>query len=385
MLDVSHNPWLVLASVAVALMAGFTGLSLTRGASRHPSQKRKLVVAMSAIALGGGIWSMHFVAMLGLQLPFPFYYDALITLISALIAILLAGLALLVLHFRPRSRRSILAAGAILGIGIVLMHFVGMAGMQVCRPVNGVADYLLSTVAAIALASLAIGVAYDQRSHRNILAGTLCFGFAVAAVHYLAIWQTGFVLLAGSGPSAAGPALSNQVLAMGVTVAAFLICSAFLLTGVTFFEPPRAEAAPDPEARPEAPERPAPTAPAPAPPSRPRDEPVAAAGVPYEKDGQTQFVPRSEIAAIRAEGHYTVIYAGGRRLFCPWSITEADTRLSGAGFVRAHRSYLVNPVHVSSFTRNKDTGTLLFEGVDDRMKVPVSRSRIGAVREALGL
>lgn len=376
MLTITHNPWLVLASVAVALMAGFTGLSLTRGASRHPIQKRKLVVAMSAVALGGGIWSMHFVAMLGLQLPFPFYYDALITLVSALIAILLAGLALLVLHFRPRSRRSIVAAGAILGIGIVLMHFVGMAGMQVCRPLNGAGDYLFSTLAAVALASLAIGVAYDQRSHRNILVGTVCFGLAVAAVHYLAIFQTGFVLQADATPTAAGPTLSNQVLAMGVTVAAFLICSAFLLTGVTFFEPPR-------PAVETLSERPGPEpAPAPAPVA---EDTVAAASVPFEKDGQTQFLLRAEIAVIRAEGHYTVLHASGRRLFCPWSITEAETRLKGAGFVRTHRSYLVNPSHVSGFTRHKDTGTLRFETVEQGLEIPVSRSRIGAVREALGL
>jgi NO-binding membrane sensor protein with MHYT domain len=380
-LVVSHNPWLVLASIAVAMMAGFTGLSLTRGASEHPVQRRKLVVAMSAVALGGGIWSMHFVAMLGLQLPFPFYYDALITLMSALIAILLAGLALLVLHFRPRSKRSIILAGSILGIGIVLMHFVGMYGMQVCRPLNGIGDYLVSTAASVVLASLAIAVAYDQRSNRNILVGTLCFGFAVAAVHYLAIWQTGFVLWPDATPAAAGPALSNQVLAMGVTVAAFLICSAFLLTGVTFFEPPRTEtvvaADASGNAATEAAEfiQPQPV----------REEPVVAPGVPYEKDGHTQFVARADIAAIRAEGHYTIIYAGRRRLFCPWSITEADARLSDAGFIRTHRSYLVNPVHVSSFTRHKDTGTLLFEAIDDRLKIPVSRSKIGAVREALGV
>ncbi len=380
MLDVSHNPWLVLASIAVALMAGFTGLSLTRGASAHPIQRRKLVVAMSAIALGGGIWSMHFVAMLGLQLPFPFYYDALITLMSALIAILLAGLALLVLHFLPRSKRTIALAGAILGVGIVLMHFVGMYGMQVCRPVNGIGDYLLSTAAAVVLASLAIWVAYDQRSNRNILVGTLCFGFAVADVHYFAILQTGFVLLADASLTA-GPALSNQVLAMGVTVAAFLICSAFLLTGVTFFEPSKALT----EVAGTAPADPIPEPITPAAPSPVREEPVAIAGVPYEKDGQTQFVPRTEVSAIRAEGHYTVVYAGGRRLFCPWSITEADARLADAGFIRAHRSYLINPVHVSSFTRHKDTGTLLFEGFDERLKVPVSRSRISDVREILGV
>ena len=56
MLDVSHNPLLVIASLAVALMAGFTGLSLTRGASRLQPAQRKRVVAMSAVALGGGIW-----------------------------------------------------------------------------------------------------------------------------------------------------------------------------------------------------------------------------------------------------------------------------------------------------------------------------------------
>jgi DNA-binding LytR/AlgR family response regulator len=115
-----------------------------------------------------------------------------------------------------------------------------------------------------------------------------------------------------------------------------------------------------------------------------REDKVSPIRVPYEKDGQTQFVAADDISAIRAEGHYTVIYVRGRRLFCPWSITEADTRLAEHGFLRTHRSYLVNPSHVSSFTRQKDTGTLLFEQ-DAALKVPVSRSRIGAVREALGV
>ena len=92
-LDQSNDVRLVLAALGVAMMAGFTGLSLTRGAQRLPLGRRKLVVSMAAVALGGGIWSMHFVAMLGLQLPILFYYDALITLISALVAILIVGVA----------------------------------------------------------------------------------------------------------------------------------------------------------------------------------------------------------------------------------------------------------------------------------------------------
>lgn len=364
MLDYSHNTWLVAASLAVAMMAGFTGLYLTHGASKLDDQKRKLVVALAAIILGGGIWSMHFVAMLGLQLPILFYYDALITLISALVAILMVGLALLILHFRPRTMGTIVGAGVIVGLGIVVMHYVGMAGMELCRPVYNAWDVVISTLASVVLSVLAIWVAYDNRTQRNILLGTVCFGLAVFTMHFVATGLTDFV--ASDTAGRAGPALNNQVLAMGVTVAVFLICGAFLLTGITFIEPASTVAAPaGPAADPE------PTA--------------LRAGVPFEREGQTFFAEPSSIAAIRAEGHYTVLYMNAEKLFCPWSITEAESRLAPDGFLRAHRSYLLNPKHVSRFERHKDNGTCYFDAVDALTKVPVSRSRLTDIREALGL
>ncbi len=367
MLDFSHNPWLVLTSLAVALMAGFTGLSLTRGANALPDARRKIVVALAAVVLGGGIWSMHFVAMLGLQLPILFFYDALITLISALVAILMVGLALLLLHFRARTPQVIVGAGVIVGLGIVVMHYVGMAGMQLCRPVYGALDVVISTLASVVLSILAIWVAYDARTHRNIVLGTVCFGFAVFSMHFVAILLTGF--LPSETPTVAGPALDNQVLAMGVTLAVFLICGAFLLTGITFIAPQEEATADERASEPE---------PAPQP-------TTATAGVPFEREGQTFFADPAQVAAIRAEGHYTVLYLGAEKLFCPWSITEAANRLKTGGFLRAHRSYLINPAHVSSFERNKDNGTLYFEAVESLSKVPVSRSRLAPLREALGL
>lgn len=361
MLEFTQNGWLVLASFAVALMAGFTGLSLTKGVSAVGPSQRKLVIVMAAIALGGGIWSMHFVAMLGLQLPVLFYYDALITLISALVAVLMVGLALLILHFLPRSPVSIVTAGAIVGLGIVVMHFIGMFGMELCQPVNDVSDYLISGGAAIVLSVLAIWVAYDSRTNRNILLGTVCFGTAVVTVHYIAIAQTGFVFT-GVLP-VSGPILSNQTLALGVTVAAFLICGAFLLSGFSFIEQMSPDDAPAKEPA----------------------EPGFGAGVPFEKDGRTQFALRDSIAAIRAEGHYTLLYINDEKLFCPWSITDAQSRLEPLGFIRTHRSYLINPAHVSGFERLKDTGVCFFDGVASLGKVPVARSRLGRVREVLGL
>lgn len=380
MLETSQNLWLMFASLGIALMASFTGLCLTQGASGLSLTKRKATVAMAAVALGGGIWSMHFVAMLGLQLPILFYYDTLITLASAFIAILIVGLALLVLHFRERTRLNITLAGVIVGLGIPAMHYVGMSGMQLCRAVYTPMGLAVAIAASVVLSVGAIWIAYGRRTHRNIILGTICFGGAVVLVHFVAMFGTRF--FPTESDAVAGVIISNESLAIMVLLISFLICSAFLLSGVTFLpasligrggtvEPPAQ----------------------PAQPAAPQVEPTTdkaasgqvAAQVPYEKDGRTLFADRATIAAVRAEGHYTVLYVGNKKLFCPWSISEAEARLPPPYFVRAHRSYLINPALVSSFERHKDNGICFFETTESLGKVTVSRSRLPFVREALGL
>jgi NO-binding membrane sensor protein with MHYT domain len=325
---------------------------------------------MSAVALGGGIWSMHFVAMLGLRLPIQFYYDSLITLISALIAILIAGLALLVVHFGRRTRARVMLAGLIVGIGIPIMHYTGMSGMQICRPVYSVAGIAVALAVSITLSVTAFLIAYDKRAPRNIMLGTLGFGLAVFATHFTSMAGTGFVLQAST--AGAGPLISNEMLAFGVTLAVFVLSGAFLLTGVTFAPQ---SGAPAPMAEPAAPH---PTVPG----ASPR---ATITTIPYEKDGHTRFIAAEAVAAIRAEGHYTVLYVGAQKLFCQWSITEAEARIPPPDFVRTHRSYLVNRRHVSGFERKKDTGVCFFETVPSLGKVPVSRARLADVRSVLGL
>ncbi|NDW07107.1 carbon monoxide dehydrogenase [Jiella sp. 40Bstr34] len=400
-------------------MASFTGLSLTHGIGTLPSPQRKLAVAMAAVALGGGIWSMHFVAMLGLQLPVLFYYDALTTLISALVAILMIGTALLLMHFRVRTAVSITGAGVIVGLGIAAMHYIGMSGMQLCGTVYSPVGLALAWGSSIALGVLSFWVIYGDRSRRSIVFGTLCLGFSVFTVHFVAMGGTGF--LAEAGGSAEGPLLDNATLAMIVTLAAFVICGAFLLTGVTFLpaeqtstaavadapspplppfqSAPETRSAAHASASPMAAETPSDAAAAaaaaaaaiaavaaePERPQAPSPVPQPAVPVPYEKDGRTIFVDRSSIAAIRAEGHYTILYVGGQQFFCPWSISEAETRLADPNFIRAHRSYLINVGHVTGFERHKDNGICFFEKTVSLGKVTVSRSRLPAVRHALGV
>jgi len=231
-LDVSHDPLLVAFACAVAFVAGFTGLTLTRSLSDKSERQRKIAITLAAISLGGGIWSMHFVAMLGLQLPILFYYDAAITLASALLAILIVGMALIVLHFLERTTMAILASGALVGVGVLAMHYVGMAGLKLCRAVYTLPGVALSSVAAILLCMLAVWVAYQRRNNRNILLATLCFGVAVASVHFLAMAGTGFVQVPGSTDF--GPTMSNEVLAIGVILSSFVIFGACIWVSTTY-------------------------------------------------------------------------------------------------------------------------------------------------------
>ena len=96
------------------------------------------------------------------------------------------------------------------------------------------------------------------------------------------------------------------------------------------------------------------------------------------------FIDNDQIAAIRAEGHYTHIYTATQKLFCVWSITEAEKRLTPGPFIKTHRSYLVNPSYISGFERLKDNGVCHFDTANLK-KAPVSRSRLTLVRDALGV
>ena len=363
MLDFSHNPILVFMSCVMALVAGFTGLSLTRSMTAKSASQRKVAISLASVALGGGIWSMHFVAMLGLRLPIPYYYDAAITLASALIAILIVGCALILLHFMERTTPVILSAGAIVGVGVLSMHYVGMAGLQLCRAVYTFTGVALSSIVAIALCTLAVWVAYQRRSNLHILLATVCFGLAVSSVHFLAMAGTNFVAVPQPGDF--GPALSNETLAIGVILSGFVIFGAFLWVGTTYLDvsaPPVPDAPPIEEIV---------------------SKPLAGAlQIPCEREGAKVYVAPRDVAFVRADGHYTQVYTDKDRLFCVWPITEATKRLLKAGFVQTHRSYLVNPEKVARFERTKDKGRRTF--TDEALPpLPVSRSKLKDIQSLL--
>ena len=381
---------LVMASIVVSVMASFTGLMLTRGLSRLDDSRRKLMIVMASLALGGGIWSMHFVAMLAMRLPLPVSYDAVYTLGSALIATLMSGLAFLILHYWGRERRHVIIAGAILGNGIVAMHYVGMSGIRGCLPVFLPDGTFISIAGASLTGIAALWLSYRERTTARIFLGAVLFGLAVVLVHFVAMYWTQFEALANSNGEA--PMIDPGMLALLVMLSAFVICGTFLLTATAFM--PRAVLASGAE-------------PAPALRSGGSEgcvAPVLAEGagevearvapeelatdptrLPYERDKRTYFIHPDKVAAIRAEGHYTILYAGDEKLFCPLSISVVEKRLPSGTFMRTHRSYLVNMARVAAFERRKDNGLCVLDGVSSLKSAPVSRAFVPQVRAALGI
>lgn len=382
MIVYTYNHWLVGMSVIISLMSAFTGLTLTRGLSLQSQGQKQVRIIMAAVALGGGIWSMHFVAMLAMRFSIPVFYQVIETVASALIAILLSGSALLILHFGRRTRVSIVLAGTILGLGIVSMHFVGLSAIEGCSPVYSALTTITAGVLAIGMGIAAIQIAYGKRTERNLLFATLMFGASVAVVHFSAMAWTSF--RQADFVASLVPVLANAQVAIIVLFSTFVISGAFLLSGASFVSSVAGRAlmqAPEIVVQKVVPP------PMPLPPPKPlvvRMPTFDALRLPYEKDGKTYFVPFEKVTALRADGHYTTAFLDHSSVFCPWSITQAETAVP-ASFLRVHRGWLVNIAQVQGLERTKDNGFCLFAEGSLLERVPVSRARINEVRTALGL
>lgn len=379
MLAPTYDLVLVFASIAVSIMASFTGLTLTRGINALPDFRRKFMIVMASMALGGGIWSMHFVAMLAMRLPVPISYDAINTLGSALIAVLMCGIAFLIMHYAGRTWTHTAISGAILGNGIVAMHYVGMAGIRGCLPSFEPQGVVLAIAGATIMGILALRISYSRRTTGGIFIGAVTFGLSVVLVHFVAVGWTGFRIGEGTGDVA--PIIDNGVLALLVMLSAFVICGTFLLTATNFvltgWKTPAETASPAVAAA-------ATVVPdrfkSPAEGHLPENS-----RLPYERDKRIHFIEPAKVAAIRAEGHYSIIYTADEKLFCPLSISVVERRLDPLNFVRTHRSYLVNIEQVAAFERAKDNGRCLFEGVAALKSAPVSRAFVPRVRNALSI
>ncbi|WP_426198957.1 putative bifunctional diguanylate cyclase/phosphodiesterase [Pseudomonas sp. DC3200b2] len=190
MLTGTYSPALVLASFLVAMLASYTALDLAGRIASATGRSAYLWMLGGSLAMGVGIWSMHFIGMLAFSLPIELGYDLGITVLSLLIAVGSSGFALWLVG-QPSLPWPRLACGAlILGAGVAAMHYTGMAAMRMMPGiVYDPALFILSLMIAIGASAAALIIAYRLRRHtpyvRVARAGAaVIMGLAIVGMHY---------------------------------------------------------------------------------------------------------------------------------------------------------------------------------------------------------
>src|SRR5581483_7638071 len=176
-----YDPFLVALSVAVASLASYAALDLGGRIRASQGWPRLAWLSTAALALGGGIWSMHFIAMLAFLLPIPVDYAVGSTVLSLIVAIAVTAIGFYVIGTRQASRMQFVLAGTFVGIGIVGMHYTGMDAMRMqCRLDYAPLLVALSIIIAIGAATAALWLAFRTSSVWQSLLAALVMGTAIS-------------------------------------------------------------------------------------------------------------------------------------------------------------------------------------------------------------
>src|SRR5258706_4392862 len=124
-----HDPYLVALSVVIAILGGYTGFGLAARIRGAPNVSRRALLSGAAAFLAIGIWTMHFVGMLAAPIPADTVYLVLPTIVSFLICALVVGVSLFFLSIGEPSQRRVISSAVLLGAGIASMHYVGLSGL----------------------------------------------------------------------------------------------------------------------------------------------------------------------------------------------------------------------------------------------------------------
>jgi NO-binding membrane sensor protein with MHYT domain len=402
-MTLSHEPWLVFLSLLVAVQGSYVGLSLARNFHEADGFRRRALLAGASLTLATGVWSMHFVGMLAAQFPSPIDYLVFPTLLSFLICVIVVGVGVYAAHTDGPLMMRIGGGALAMGLGISLMHYVGMRAVHLAGPTSQETPFVvLSVVISVAASGIALWTLERRATRSRVLGAAIVLGLAISGMHYTAMAGmrldplcfdvTRFV--------AADSSLSRNTLALLTTMIAFGVSAAFLLSLV----PDGATLRLQPAVKGLAPKDPAvvdsvkagvdPASSAPAKaaaiarsanladpePGTARDQRRRANSVSVEKDGRAREISVDDIFAVRANAHYSYVHDGEHEYFCGLTISAIEARLDPARFMRVHRSHIVAIDRVVSLRRAGENGVAEL-AAPVRCSIPIARSHFRQVKQ----
>lgn len=231
-----YNLPLILTSYALAALGGYLGLTVSRQIPFSRSRiERSAWLACGALAMGIGVWTMHFIGMAAYTLPLEVTYDRNVTAISAVPSIVASAVTLHILA-RPVHRLHHIAIGGLsLGAGIGLMHFTGMEAMRGQMSMGyAPVSFAVSIAVAVVLACAAFAIKtrieklnITSNLNRSDMIGGLVIGTAVTGMHYTAMSAVTFY----EGSLCAqitGPVIRHDFLLHDMRMEALILVAAFI-------------------------------------------------------------------------------------------------------------------------------------------------------------
>ncbi|MBV8633493.1 MAG: EAL domain-containing protein, partial [Burkholderiaceae bacterium] len=235
-LQPNYDVGLVILSVIVAIFASFIALDLAQRVLTTERKSASYWLVGGSFAMGTGIWSMHFVAMLAFSLPIRLGYDVPITFLSWVAAVVVSGIALYIASRPEMNWRRVIAGGLAMGAGICLMHYTGMFAMRMEPAIQWrIGWFATSVVIAVVASFAALLIFFWMRSRplesrvRWEMAAAIVMGFAISGMHYSGMAAAEFPL--GSICRAAS-SLNSAWLGITVGVATLSLLTVTLVTSI---------------------------------------------------------------------------------------------------------------------------------------------------------
>ncbi|MDX6364374.1 MAG: hypothetical protein QOC85_3384, partial [Streptomyces sp.] len=186
-LDHAAFGWLTPAlSYVMACIGAALGLRCTVRALGATGRSRRNWLLTAASAIGTGIWTMHFVAMLGFRVSgTEIRYNVPLTILSLLVAMVVVGAGVFAVGYGRERGRALFLGGLTTGVGVASMHYLGMAALRL----HGTVHYDpmlvgLSVVIAVVAATAALWAALNIKSPVAVAVASLVMGGAVSSMHY---------------------------------------------------------------------------------------------------------------------------------------------------------------------------------------------------------
>jgi len=236
MLIGSYSPSLVVISLFVAMLASYTALDLAGRIATAKGRAIYLWMLGGALAMGVGVWSMHFIGMLALRLPFALGFDLDITALSLLIAVLSCGFALWLVSQQRLPLWQLGFGALIMGAGISSMHYTGMAAMHMMPGIDyDPALFGASLLIAVVASGAALWIAFKLRRNTPYVRLARCgaamvMGVAIVGMHYTGMAAARFADDSFCGAALTG--LSGKGLADLVLVTSLAVLVVALLTSL---------------------------------------------------------------------------------------------------------------------------------------------------------